>query len=189
MTKNCEELCLEDGCDRPVWARGRCNSHNRRAAKLGLASPPKKPCNVAKEFSKSRQLTAVEAAYFAGYFDGEGCVCVSSPNCGNRYVYVTFSQTQPTVLLELKSIYGGALWFRPAKGNDRPQIRYRLQQYHAVTAFLIDVFPYLREKKDQVKLVLDSFSHTLPDSDLSKLRHDLSSLKERIGARLEMVNG
>jgi hypothetical protein len=125
------------------------------------------------------QPSPTECAYYAGYVDAEGCITVSSANHDTTWVaQVTFGQTQPDVLLKLHNAYPGSrLYYIKARNGWRPQIHFMLSRYNAVACFLTDIEPYLGEKRDQVRAVLDRFASRMPHDAGKALVADLTRMK------------
>ena len=94
-------------------------------------------------------------AYYAGFLDGEGCFLL-----GNSLT-VKCAHTYLPILDELKERFGGNIRKRP-KQPDRKQVW--VWSIHSKTAAdcLSKLFPFLREKKRQVKYALEYQSTILP---------------------------
>lgn len=146
--------CEVTNCGRPRHGRGFCDKHYANLMRIGF---PVALQAYNKRSGIRREATDAERAYFAGYFDGEGCLQVAPRQGGGYYARVDFGQTNPTVLLLLESVYGGALASLPGKGRRRPQTRWRLGRAASVKKFLEDVEPFVLEKREQVVAVLRRF--------------------------------
>ena len=98
-------------------------------------------------------LSPVERAYIAGYFDGEGSVGLYPKKSGFA-LKVTIAQRKPEVLLWLHSLFGGAFVtvLRPERGNTYYELR--LESRELVLPLLRIIAPYVKEKREQVDLVL-----------------------------------
>ena len=95
-------------------------------------------------------------AYFAGFFDGEGCVviCKSKGNKGTPWykLQVSTYQKSPEVLYDMKDAFGGSV----CRISNRGFIGYQWAASSKQAAnFLRRVYPYLRVKKEQVKVALE----------------------------------
>jgi hypothetical protein len=124
--------------------------------------------------------TDVDKAYIAGYFDGEGCVTVAKRPVGSGVqIRVDFGQTQPQGVRYIHSFYGGSLIQRCGGEGRRPKIYYRLSQSQAVLVFLNDIFPYVKEKRDQVVLCLDLYRENMPLVEIQGLAEKLTRCKKR----------
>jgi len=96
-------------------------------------------------------------AYFAGFFDGEGCIAVGKT--GRRKSQFGFAmqvgQTKTEVLELLQRYFGGRL-FRSAKTG------FQLKPFYTWTVcgnnaehFLRSILPYLVTKKEEAELALE----------------------------------
>lgn len=110
------------------------------------------------------KLAEHEAAYVAGFFDGEGTV-----NYYNSSLRVSISQKDRTVLDWLCSIYGGGV-------NCRPNgVHVWWVNGAGSFAFLSEVGPYLRIKVEQVR---EAINKAIANKSPSRI-DDLEELKER----------
>lgn len=170
--------CLN--CAERAFARGFCGRHYQKARREGRITTNRKGTGV--PFAYGRPLKEFEAPYFAGYFDGDGCIQLASENGSRRswYPRITFAQTQPDTLIELHAIYGGSLTLEEARTErHRPKLLYQLAQRAAVFAMLRDMRQFLIEKRDQVELLLAQFRPDMPFDDGKKLKDQLSKMKQR----------
>lgn len=169
--------CRVEGCDQKHKSKGLCSKHYQNLRRIGQPVPVR---SYERRSGVRREATDTERAYIAGYFDGEGCVTIAPRDTGGYYVRVDFGQTNPTAVIFMESIYGGALAESPArKPNQRPQTRYRLARAASVRKFLEDIAPFCREKQEQVNAVLSRFFVPNP-VDVGQLIADLSAMKRRI---------
>lgn len=83
------------------------------------------------------------SAWVAGFFDGEGCVSVTS----NR-LYTSVVQSKREILDKLAKEYGGAVY------SNRSWFQWRLNGQHC-EHFLRDMLPYLFVKKKAVLAALE----------------------------------
>jgi len=134
------------------------------------------------------EATREQRAYFAGYFDGEGCVTVgkaakprlTEPGFAHFPLHVEFKQTRPEIVLELRRLYGGTLRIEiPDNENWRPSVKWILARAETARKFLVDIQPFVREKKDQVDLVLRDYITPLRPRDGEQLRRALQEMKRR----------
>jgi hypothetical protein len=101
-----------------------------------------------------------ELAYFAGFFDGEGCVGinpVSKAGGVSRYycLYATARQIDTTPLQMLKEAFGGCIQGpHNASATKRGTYSWRVQAAQA-EQFLVAVLPYLVVKRAQAELALE----------------------------------
>jgi len=105
-----QRTCLD--CDAQSFSRGFCAKHYQRARREGRITTNPKGNGV--PFTYGRALNEGEPPYFAGYFDGDGCVAVAHEK-RRWYPRVAFAQTQPDTLMELHALYGGSLTVDPPR--------------------------------------------------------------------------
>ena len=121
-------------------------------------------------------LTVPERAYIAGYFDGEGSVGLYPKKSGFA-LKVTIAQRKPEVLLWLHGIFGGAFVTveRITRGDTYYELR--LEGRVAALPLLRTIAPYVREKKEQIDLVIDHYSN-IEDKTLEDKNNVVTLLKE-----------
>lgn len=121
-------------------------------------------------------LTIAERAYISGYFDGEGSVGLYAKKSGFA-LKVTVAQRKPEVLLWMHSLFGGAFVTvdRVERGDQYYELR--LEGPALALPFLRIVTPYVREKKDQVDLVIAHYGD-IGDKTLEDKNNVVSLLKE-----------
>ena len=165
-------------CALPAAARGYCGKHYQTALRAGRFRPH--PVHEGVPFVHGRELTALEAPYFAGYFDGDGCLTFSRQgNCW--YPRIVFGQTQPDAVCDLHSVYGGSLTFVERSAPQlKPFVSYQLGQRNAVVAMLRDIQPFVLEKREQVDLFLERFRSVMSVDEGRDLKNQLSSMKTKV---------
>lgn len=121
-------------------------------------------------------LTIAERAYIAGYFDGEGSVGLYPKKSGFA-LKLTIAQRKPEVLLWMHSVFGGA--FCTVVRADRGDTYYELRLEGPALALplLKIIAPYVREKKDQVLLVINHYAN-ITDKTLDDKNNVVALLKE-----------
>lgn len=94
--------------------------------------------------------------YIAGFFDGEGCIVIkrqiSKSGGVNHTLRVSIPQVNPVVVRELYATYGGNLCVSRHKSR-RDIHRWQVDCKKAVN-FLVDVLPYLVNKKVEAELAI-----------------------------------
>lgn len=103
-------------------------------------------------------MTEVELAYFAGFFDGEGCVGIKKP-CRRKQLhtpYATVSQVRPEVLLRIKASFGGNIYFAKKCGKNGIWC-WQTSGIKNTIPFLRALEPYLVVKKAEAQVVIDAF--------------------------------
>ena len=104
-------------------------------------------------------------AYFAGLFDGEGCVLVSQQS--SLLVEIAMSDKLP--LTTLLDIYGGSVGAYKKSASIKTVYQYTLAGREALN-FLEDILPYSLNKRPQIELALTfpvgTHGRKVLDSDL-----------------------
>jgi len=142
-------------------------------------------------------LSEVEKAYIAGLFDGEGSVCIirvkPSKNNGEvnpRYfLAIDIANTNLEILQWLKNIFGGNI--RHKSTINKPCYAWYSSKLRA-NEFLRSIFPYIKIKNKQIKLVFDymEWANTLTN----KLRGskpwslEIMQKKEDFKSQLHLLN-
>jgi len=122
--------------------------------------------------TRTKPLTKTEVAYFAGYFDGEGCV-----NFNRHSLTVAINSCCPRSIKRLDEAFGG----RTSDGTykDRPNARdysrWILYGEKAIR-FLHLIFPYSVEKRPQIKLAL-TYYDTEDKDEKAEIRTQITALK------------
>lgn len=174
--RDLNKLCQK--CGGPGFARGFCGAHYQEAKRNGLLKTRAKKDGV--PFVYGRAPTDLEKSYYAGYFDGDGCVLIC-PSKKSWLIRVKFQQTQPHVCRELQTIYGGSLLLHKSRhpATRKDQFIYQLTQQKASRQFLQDIAPFVVEKKDQVQALLTRFDPHLSAADGLALQEDLRAMKRK----------
>jgi hypothetical protein len=108
---------------------------------------------------QANQLTSTEAAYVAGFVDGEGCI---SAGCRRNCIEggISVGSTNRDVLLYLRSVTGvgcvGSIG-RKRKKNHRPVYTWDVS-VASVKSLLIQLIPFLQVKRRQAELMIELFS-------------------------------
>ncbi len=102
------------------------------------------------------EITERHLAYFAGFFDGEGCVGMYT----RRYV-VSLTNTDIRPILLAKELWGGTVYCQKKEGR-----RYARQDLwiwhiygHKSKPFLEAIRPFTIIKKDQIDCYLSTMKH------------------------------
>lgn len=106
-----------------------------------------------------KQVDSTTAAYFAGHFDGEGCVDInvsSNQMWNHARLQVTVGSCNLPILLKYREVFGGAIYnhHKPVK-NWRQAGKWMVQSKTDIARFLLTIEPYCVEKKAQVSLCLN----------------------------------
>jgi hypothetical protein len=85
-----------------------------------------------------------DAAWAAGFLDGEGTFAVTMDANGGINIRVTATQVVEAPLTKLQELFGGNIYYIPAtRPNHRDTYRWQLSKTSDVEAFLNAVAPYL----------------------------------------------
>lgn len=107
-----------------------------------------------------RQLAPVDAAYVAGYLDGEGSIILWDRGPGHRRLMlrVLITNTHRASLDWVQATVGsGKVFPRPPRKEPRYLPCFVWQIYgHNAVAFLEQVEPYMRIKRDKAVLAIES---------------------------------
>jgi hypothetical protein len=118
-------------------------------------------------------LLLEQVGYYAGFFDGEGCVSIRyDSRCDSHILKVSIANTDRRILDELADIFGGAICGPYQKKEHHvPWYSWELQGRNAVP-FLEAIRPYSRIKREQIELafkIIETYSykpgrgHKLPE--------------------------
>ena len=118
-------------------------------------------------------LATVEPAredyiYAAGFFDGEGCISITTNGQGKARLTVVIGQKNRAVLDWFSARWGARVVKPPSQNVFRWQVNGR----YAVT-LLSDLLPFLKEKRTQAVLALNAFAA----DDLAGAKAQLAALK------------
>lgn len=98
-------------------------------------------------------LTDNEAAYLAGFFDGEGCIICSVNQYGNADLRVRLGNTHLETVKWIHSLFGGSLYPRDVP-NRKPLLLWAINGSKA-KPFLLTIEPFCKIKKSVVSLALE----------------------------------
>ena len=134
-----------------------------------------------------KELTAVELAYMAGYFDADGCVTGYNSKRFGPILYVLVGSANLPILETFKAAFGGSVTQDAKAGQRRKstpivarRAAYRWQAKGRIGAqALRALLPYLRLKKSRADLYLEmrglkghQYSHGVPE-EVMRRRHDI----------------
>ena len=103
-----------------------------------------------------QEWSETEIAYFAGLFDGEGCIGIyKHPRSGFSYK-LTLSNTDPRPLIRAHQIFGGHLRksTRAGQGTHQRDIWRWEPDGRRSSRFLMAIYPHLIIKKEQASIFL-----------------------------------
>lgn len=98
-------------------------------------------------------MKKTDLAYYAGIFDGEGCVTITL--YGNKLYQLRckVSNTNEWLIQSLRMTWGGHVYRDKRTPNHRACYEWYIVSWQAAI-FLEDIYPYLRLKKPQVDVAL-----------------------------------
>ena len=97
----------------------------------------------------------MEISYVAGFFDGEGCICISKHTSTvirreGYHLVASISQRKKETLIEIQKIFGGRIY-----GNgDGRSFRWEVVRKNEAQTFLTTILPHLQLKRSQAKVGL-----------------------------------
>jgi len=117
-------------------------------------------------------IPAVDLAYFAGLFDGEGCIM----HDGSPRVSVTSCWPHHLLWLANEFGYGRFRQLYAKKGNRRTAFRWEANGQNALD-FLKTIRPYLREKAHQADMLVQLTEYPLDTANRERLEGQLKKHK------------
>lgn len=97
-----------------------------------------------------KAVRSSDIAYIAGFFDGEGCVNFQMVS-GSTVLRCDITNTNPQILIQIQSIFGGRINSRKLKENWKVAYHLIIDSRHAVR-FLDAISPYLKLKTNQATI-------------------------------------
>lgn len=168
-----------------TWCR-KCRSAHR-------SKPIEERFVIHKNRHRLNEVSEVDAAYIAGFFDGEGCVSLgmhnkrSTTGRGYHYLRVFVANTNLEVLEWLSKTLGfGHPQPQKKKEGQRQVWRYMLSGVRAIS-FLEIVYPYLQVKKNLAEIAF-RFSATRKTTFGSPLRSEAIKERNKLMGELRVVN-
>jgi len=99
-------------------------------------------------------MREIDAAWSAGYFDGEGAVCMSLPRKhGGPGLRIAVRSTKPASLEKMLSLFGGRIALDPPRPRRKDCWCWTLEGRNAQSA-LATMHPYLTIKQPHAQLAL-----------------------------------
>lgn len=126
-------------------------------------------------------MSKLTAAYLAGFVDGEGYISLKREvhdYRGEKVIYFTavlkVANTNKEIIEWCKASFGGWIYTRIWKNGENRKTGYIWQLTGKnLEPFLVMIYPYLRIKKEQAKLVLKKIKNQklgdLPYKDISRI--------------------
>ena len=117
--------------------------------------------------------------YWAGFFDGEGCVGVQTSPAGFTYIHLSVTQMDKKPLELLKAAYGGYITVNKRHGNGRARTwKWGSNSSQAIRCFLADIGPFLIVKAEEVAVAQRLVDLVYSKGEQNKL------LRAQLGAQL-----
>ena len=99
--------------------------------------------------------------YFAGHFDGEGCIYMRArPHSNRARISITITAVYQPVLQEYKLRFGGQITKSSVSVN-KQLWRWQLSSMPEIKVFLIEIAPFLFEKREQAEIALSYLEQRL----------------------------
>lgn len=102
-------------------------------------------------------MKKMDIAYWAGFFDGEGCISLDSRKGKRNIIFsVSIGQANPWLIQHLQFTFGGAVKHRSigSCGNKRPFWIWHAYAKQALL-FLEIVCPFLKIKKQEAEIAIN----------------------------------
>jgi len=140
------------------------------------------------------QLSDIDAAYIAGFVDGEGCLSLcrvnaNDPNRTTNYVIrLRVSNTFPGIIdwIALKVGFGSVRSTKKYKDHYKQPYEWYLTGRRA-TVLLKQLYPYLKVKKLQAE-VLFEYAETLMPPGQAKIPHNVIDARKTLKAKITCLN-
>jgi hypothetical protein len=94
--------------------------------------------------------------YFAGFFDGEGCITCYSNRTGYYQIKASCTNTKKEVIEQMQVLYGGGIHVMEKSPLSNSKMAWQWAAGgKTLIPFLQAVLPYLRLKKEQAEMALE----------------------------------
>ena len=114
-----------------------------------------------KAYQPKRTPTQEEIIFAAGFYEGEGCIClVNKKRVNGKAISVVIGQKDPEILYRLRDLFGGAIYERHNSGANKIKLHAWVMWGYFAKPFLRQIFQYLstRRKEQIEKVCPDLFS-------------------------------
>lgn len=132
-----------------------------------------------KNFTKTVEYSFISSTYFAGYLEGDGTFGFLPHKFGGFYPVVVLIGTKLELFKELQNIFGGYLHVRSKEKTPEGwsrKIELAYQDKRSVKEVLQRVRPYIKTRREELDLLLDSF--ILPANERKEFRDKLLALRK-----------
>lgn len=96
----------------------------------------------------------LELAYFAGFFDGEGSIVISTSEKLYHSLTISVAQTYPVPLYRMQDRFGGTVSYKEPSNGNKPLYDWRVHSYSASEA-LSAMREFLIVKRDEADLAIE----------------------------------
>lgn len=108
--------------------------------------------------------TREDIIFAAGFYEGEGCVCVvNKKRVNGKAIAVVIGQKDPEILYRLRDLFGGGVYIRKNSGANKIKLHAWVMSGYLAKPFLRQVFQYLStRRKEQIERICpDLFSESV----------------------------
>lgn len=125
-----------------------------------------------------------DLAYFAGLFDGEGCISMTAPD--NRIARLSVKMTicHSPALIRLQSWFGGNISKPQIRGTNKTIFTWTLGSFQEQLHFLDCIAEHLDEKQPQANLAIEYLRARIKLTDRSRLPEHMKALAAVAAARI-----
>lgn len=145
--------------DRQCAACGKCFKVGGRGGRNLSAVYCSRECHQKSRYrhgTKCKELSDTDAAYIAGFFDGEGCVFLHKRRNNSVGLMIDCSGTSEVTIKWLHSTTGvGSIHYRKSRSDKHKQCYCWRVAGDAAESLLLQLLPYLKIKKPQAELGIE----------------------------------
>ena len=106
----------------------------------------------------AEEKNALDVAYIAGLFDGEGTVYINK-NANSYTVFASVAMTEPEAPEKCKAVFGGKIYIKKQRDNRYKKVTHWLLSGVAAVSFLKAIQPYSITKAGSIRIVLEFYEH------------------------------
>ena len=128
-----------------------------------------------------------DLAYFAGLFDGEGCISMAEHTNGRiPRLIVQMAISHKPALIRLQQWFGGGIYEQKRYSN-KPMFAWQIGSFEDQFRFLDAIQPFLDEKRTQADAALLYLAERKKYSDRSRLPEEINALAIKTSASLRKL--
>jgi hypothetical protein len=141
----------------------------------------------------TKELSQEDAAYIAGFIDGEGCICLHANHTKHKtktstYVLrVRVTNTFPGIIEWINAVVGYGSFHKKKKYNGIKQAWEWGVNGRRAIHFLRQIYPYLRVKRLQAEVAFE-FAETLSCPGQNKLTTETIETRDKLRERMSSLN-